>query len=415
MSATAAAPAANHTSIEQLRQSQHQLARVPEAADQVVSMFSLRGFELAQRIARAVSTSNAIPTAFRQYVEKKGRDGNIEWVENPSALGNCLIAIETAQAIGVGITAVMQNANVIEGRLTWSAQYKIAAINASRRFTPLRFQVINRGMIKAKYREKQGWNKEKRGFDFIDREVEIENLECVAWALPGNIAVPPTIRTLQQARDANLPLIESAPVSMKMAVEEGWYSKPGSKWQTEMKHLMLQYRAGSFFGNIHAPDVVMGMGRTTEEAQDAIVLDVDPDGRVTSVTVEDLSTQPLKGAEVVQKNTTGSQDETPPEQQAQSQAADETQVAAATTGAEKAASVPTVDIEGIAERLAAATSIDALDQLADQLLRPITNADVKATLDSVYSTRREELAATAEAKPAVATSRRARTSSSSME
>jgi len=418
MSATAAAPAANHTSIEQLRQhQQHQLARVPEAADQVVSMFSLRGFELAQRIARAVSTSNAIPTAFRQYVEKKGRDGNFEWVENPAALGNCLIAIETAQAIGVGITAVMQNANVIEGRLTWSAQYKIAAINASRRFTPLRFQVINRGMIKAKYREKQGWNKEKRGFDFIDREVEIENLECIAWALPGNIAVPPTIRTLQQARDANLPVIESAPVSMKMAVEEGWYSKPGSKWQTEMKHLMLQYRAGSFFGNIHAPDVVMGMGRTTEEAQDAIVLDVDTEGRVTNVTTETLRTGPSTPAEVVQKNTTDTQDETPPEQQAQAKAdaAEDKPAPAAATGAEQPSSAPTVDVEGIADRLAAATSIDALDQLADQLLRPITNADVKATLDSVYSTRREELASAAEPKPAAATSRRARASSTSME
>jgi hypothetical protein len=73
---------------------------------------------------------------------------------------------------------------------------------------------------------------------------------------------------LDLVRAAGLPVVESAPVSMKMAVEEGWYGKSGSKWQTELKQLMLQYRAGSFFGNIHAPDVVMGMGRTTEEVID---------------------------------------------------------------------------------------------------------------------------------------------------
>ena len=37
---------------------------------------------------------------------------------------------------------------------------------------------------------------------------------------------------------------------------------------------MFQYRAGSFFGNIHAPDIVMGMGRTSEEAID-LAQDVD--------------------------------------------------------------------------------------------------------------------------------------------
>ncbi|WP_431276229.1 hypothetical protein ACQ858_08240 [Variovorax ureilyticus] len=400
-STVAASPPVNTASVEQLRQ--HQIARIPDEADHVVSMFSLRGFELAQRIARAMSTSNAVPAAFRQFNEKKDRDGNITYIENPSALGNCLVAIETAQAVGMSITAVMQNANVIEGRLTWSGQYKIAAINASRRFTPLRFQIINRGMIKATYREKQGWNKEKRGFDFIDRQVEIENLECIAWALPGNMVIPPTIRTLQQAREANLPLIESAPVSMKLAVEEGWYSKPGSKWQTEMKHLMLQYRAGSFFGNIHAPDVVMGMGRTSEEVQDAIVLDVDNDGRVTRVSVEDLNAAPVK-AEVVQA----------------SQAPDPQtgEVAAPTAAAASAKPEPTeaaFDVEAFAEKLAACKTSDALEALFDTLRSTSANEDQRAVLTDVFNRRQEEIAAAATAASPAPASRRARASSPSME
>jgi hypothetical protein len=281
------------------------LTRTAEPADQTVDLFSARGFALAQRIAQAFSTSNAVPAAFRNFTEKKIKGGGSEWVENQNALGNCLVAIETARSVGVSITAVMQNANVIEGRLTWSGKYKIAAINASHRFTPLRFDVKNKGMIKATYKEKLGWNRDKGGFDFKDVQVEVENLECIAWALPGTMAIPDNIRTLDQARAADLPIIESAPVSMKLAVEEGWYGKPGSKWQTELKHLMLQYRAGSFFGDIHAPDIVMGMGRTTEEALDLVTtVDVGADGRVASVTTEELrrgaDTQPAQ--EVTQKN-----------------------------------------------------------------------------------------------------------------
>jgi hypothetical protein len=256
--------------------------------DQTVNMFSERGFQLAQRIGRAFATSDAVPAQFRAQTFKKGRDGG-EWVDNPAALGNCLVAIETARAVSMSITAVMQNANVIEGRLSWSGKFVIAAINASGRFTPLRFQTRNLGLIKAKYREKLGWNKEKNGYDFRDVEVEVENLECIAWALPAGLRVPLTIGTLAQARDANLPVIESAPVSMRMAVEEGWYGKPGSKWQTEMKHLMLQYRAGSFFGNIHAPDIVMGMGRTSEEVADTTVIDLD----TGEITTESLSGKPV--------------------------------------------------------------------------------------------------------------------------
>jgi hypothetical protein len=265
-----------------------QQTALAEQGDQRIDMFSLRGFELAQRIAKAFATSDAVPAQFRSQVLKKV-NGNETWIDNPSALGNCLVAIETARAVGMSITSVMQHANIIEGRLSWSAQFVIAAINASGRFTPLRFDIKSRGLIKAKYREKQGWNKAKGGYDFIDREVEVEDLVCVAWAY-----IKENGRTTSER-------VESAPVSMRMAVEEGWYGKSGSKWQTEMKHQMLQYRAGSFFGRIHAPDVVMGMGRTTEELQDMTTIDVASDGTVGRVytTTELRPDAPVPMAEVV--------------------------------------------------------------------------------------------------------------------
>ncbi|MDR6381788.1 hypothetical protein [Paraburkholderia caribensis] len=210
--------------------------------------------------------------------EKQGNDYVDVEVPNPSAIGNGLVALEVAQAVRMSVTAVMQNADVIEGKLRWSAKFVIAAINASGRFHPLRFDIANKGPIKATYKEKGQWNRDQRRYDMIEKEVEVENLVCVAWTLPRSVPMPGNVHTLAQAKNAQLPVVESAPVSMKMAVEEGWYAKPGSKWQTEMKHLMLQYRAGSFFGNIHAPDIVMGMGHTTEEAVDTIDVTQQADG-----------------------------------------------------------------------------------------------------------------------------------------
>ena len=241
------------TTLDQIRQ--------PAPSALTVNMFSAAGFELAQRIAKAYQTANAVPAAFRATITKREKQGNDYYdveVPNPASLGNCIVAIETAQAVGMSITAVMQNANVIEGRLSWSGKFVIAAINASRRFSPLRFRIQNRGRITATYKEKGQWNREQRRYDMIEKSVEVDDIECVAWAY-----------VMEGGRRTD-EVIEGTPVSIKMAVEEGWYSKPGSKWQTEMKHLMLQYRAGSFFGNIHAPDIVMGMGRSTEEIEDIL-------------------------------------------------------------------------------------------------------------------------------------------------
>ena len=240
------------------------------APDLHVDFFSRNGFELACRIAKAYASSDAVPSAFRSQIEKKenvnGKFHTIT-VDNPAALGNCLVAIEVSNSVGLSITSVMQNADVINGKLRWSSKFQIGAVNYSRRFSPLRFNLKNLGRIKASYREKQGWNKSKNGFDFIERSIEIDNWECVAWAYILDSRGIPTSEVVQ-----------SIPVSMKMAVEEGWYSKDGSKWQGEMRFQMLQYRAGTFFAGIYAPDVIMGMGKSVEDYRDAIDVVQQDDG-----------------------------------------------------------------------------------------------------------------------------------------
>ncbi len=272
----------------------------PAELDVKVDFFSKNGFELACRISKALATSDAVPAQFRQYIEKKERGGGVTLVENPSAIGNCLVAMEVSRSVGLSVIAVMQNADVIQGKLRWSSKFQIAAINASGRFSPLKFKLTNLGRIKAKYKEKQGWNKQLNRYDFVEHEVEIDNWECIAWAYELDANKRPTKEVVQ-----------SIPITMQMAVEEGWYSKEGSKWQGAMRFQMLQYRAGTFFGSIYAPDVLMGMGKSSEEEVDVIDIFPQADGSfaTTSATLQELRSEPdvgnipTTGGESVDKST----------------------------------------------------------------------------------------------------------------
>jgi hypothetical protein len=88
--------------------------------------------------------------------------------------------------------------------------------------------------------------------------IKLRNIVCKAWAIEAGTGER----------------LESAEISMEMAVKEGWYQKNGSKWQT-MPEQMLRYRAASFFGRIYAPEVLMGI-RTQEEELESII-DVTPE------------------------------------------------------------------------------------------------------------------------------------------
>ena len=46
-------------------------------------------------------------------------------------------------------------------------------------------------------------------------------------------------------------------ITMKMAKDEGWVDKNGSKWKT-MPEVMIRYRAASF-GRLNCPDMIMGI------------------------------------------------------------------------------------------------------------------------------------------------------------
>ena len=73
-----------------------------------------------------------------------------------------------------------------------------------------------------------------------------------------------------------------------MAIDEGWYSKNGSKWRT-MPEQMLRYRAASFWCSTYSPELSMGMRTVEENVEDADYVDV------TEQVAKEISTQANKG------------------------------------------------------------------------------------------------------------------------
>ncbi|AUR98895.1 hypothetical protein NVP1256O_56 [Vibrio phage 1.256.O._10N.286.45.F8] len=199
---------------------------------------SIQSFEDAQRIAGALAKSTLVP---------KDYQGNV---------ANTMIALEMAQRVNASPMAVMQNLYIIHGRPSWSSQFTIAALNGCGRFSALRFAVDGSG----------------------------DNKTCTAWAYDksdGDKLYGPT-------------------VSITMAKAEGWYQKNGSKWKT-MPDLMLRYRAAKFFGNLYAPDIMMGM--TTEDE---------------SIDIRNRN-QPLSEKPVIKQGFTQAKTETTPNQEQQQQ------------------------------------------------------------------------------------------------
>jgi len=176
-----------------------------------------KAFDLIQRKARLYTSSELVPTIYRGAT--------------PGALANCVIALEIANRIGANELMVMQNLYVINGRPSWSSQFIISALNSCGRFSPIRFELRSLG-------------------NTICNGKSLDNRECKAIALDLD-----TRQTL-----------EGPPVTIAMAIAEGWYGKNGSKWQT-MPELMLRYRAAAFFGRLYAPELLNGLG-TVEESED---------------------------------------------------------------------------------------------------------------------------------------------------
>ncbi len=161
-------------------------------------------FELVQRKAKMLASSSLVPKEFQ---------GNT---------ANCAIGLNIASRLGADAFMVIQNLDVIHGRPSFRGKFLIAMVNASGRFSPLKFRFDGEG----------------------------DSYGCTAYA------------TDKESGE----IIEGPKVDWNMVKGEGWLSKSGSKWKT-MAELMFRYRSGAYFANIYAPDITLGM-MTSEEVED---------------------------------------------------------------------------------------------------------------------------------------------------
>jgi len=174
--------------------------------DNQLRVFSLGGFDDAQRMAKALAASSLVPTIYQ------GQTG----------LANCLIALEISGRMGISPLVVMQNMVPIHGKPTWSSQFLIGTVNACGRFSPLRYVFDNEDAPTSCYAEAK---------DLASGEV-----------------------------------LRGEKITIAMAKAEGWWGKNGSKWPS-MTGQMLRYRAASWWAKVFCPEISLGLA-TQEEAID---------------------------------------------------------------------------------------------------------------------------------------------------
>lgn len=195
-----------------------ELVKTPPTGGEVTMFAGASDFGTVQRMAKALASSTLVP---KDYQGERG-------------IPNVMIAMEIAQRLNASVFAVMQSLDVIHGRPSWRASALIAFVNASGKFSPLRFKFVGE-------RGTQDWGCYAYAKSKIDDEV------C-----------------------------EGDTITLELAKAEGWSTKNGSKWRT-MPGQMLRFRAAAFWARVYCPELALGM-HTSDEAQDVQV----------STTVRDL-------------------------------------------------------------------------------------------------------------------------------
>lgn len=250
------------------------------------NFFDPEQFNTMQRVCKLFANSELVPDMYKVKYEQipVGADENTvnaikfkNQIAEHKAVANCMIAIEIATRIGASPLMVMQNMTPIYGKPSWSSKFLIATVNTCGRFEPLQFKFTDKGMCGMVDYTDYVWDSASRTKKPVTKQFDgkkVMNIECVAYT----------------TKKGSTDVLESSPVSIELAIQEGWYTKNGSKWQTMTKQ-MLMYRAASFWTSAYAPELSMGM-RTVEEQQDIYV-------DYQEVTANDVETEKANNANKV--------------------------------------------------------------------------------------------------------------------
>lgn len=166
----------------------------------------LEAYRGQYKIAMQYANSDLVPQIFR------GKPGNV------------LIAMGLSEKTGIDLFTIMQNLNIIKGRVGWSGSFCKTLIERTGKFTDIEYVYVG-----------------EKGKD---------NFGCY----------------LQAIQKSNGKIIKGTTVDMVMVKAENW--DINSKWKT-MSEQMLGYRAASFFARLHCPEALSGI-YTSEENEDVI-------------------------------------------------------------------------------------------------------------------------------------------------
>ena len=191
-------------------------------------------FEFAQRIGKMLAASTMLPDHFRNNI------------------GNCLIALNMSERLGIDVFGLMQTSYVVHGRPGFEAKLLIAIFNA-------RTQLF---------------------------------IPPLRWEMKGDFPKGPdaACRAYAVDKETNEPLYGEW-IDWDLVTAEGWHEKKGSKWLT-MPGQMYRYRAASFFINAYEPGLKMGI-HTVDELED-MVIDVTP----RKALIPDLPKEPAPGKDI---------------------------------------------------------------------------------------------------------------------
>lgn len=182
----------------------------PKIVPQVATMWNnTKMFNLSYKLAGFLSQSDLIPQA---YIGK---------------VGNCLIAMDIANRMGISPMAVMQNSQVVRGKFSWTGSACKSMIDGCGRFRKTRY-------------------------------VEVGQTNTDTWGY------------YLEAETRSGEIIKGVTVTVGMAKAEGWYGQ-NPKWKN-LTELMLKYRCAAFFMRTECAGLAMGF-LTAEENEDLAYVD----------------------------------------------------------------------------------------------------------------------------------------------
>lgn len=202
-----------------------------------------------QAIAPVHQDSSCVPTMWNNNALMRNAWKTADMLSKTSIIpqqyrgrtGECLIAIDMGNRIGISPIVVMQYSQVVQGNFTWKGSACKALIDGCGKFVDSRYVIV------------------------------------------GQQGEPSWGCYLSAVRRRTGETVNGPVVTWKMATDEGWVNKNGSKWKT-MPDLMLRYRAAAFFARTECPEVLMGF-QTCEEVQDVRGYE-EPSEQVTTVVLD---------------------------------------------------------------------------------------------------------------------------------